>query len=130
MGLLISFPSLAGQQDGTQGPYKIRPEITLNFLIMWDHQFCSANAEATGCAHVQLPLYIGMLNGLCSFLCVLVSFPAGRLKAVFSNGQSYKSDFLNGPSERISPKVGKALCCLTHVDLTPSSSFFALSTVG
>ena len=99
MGLLISFPSLAGQQDGTQGLYKIRPEITLNFLIMWDHQFCSANAEATGCALVHLPLYIGMLNGLCSFLGVLVSFPAGRLKAVFSNGQSYKLDFLNGPRE-------------------------------
>lgn len=114
---------MAGQQDGTQGLYKIRAESALNFLIRRDHQFCSANAEATGCVLVQVPLYIGMLNGLCGFPCVLVSFPSGRLKAVFSHGQSYKLDFLNGPSERISPEVGKALCCLARVDPHSKSLF-------
>ena len=119
---------MAEQQDGTQGLQKIRPEGALNFLIRRDHQFCSADAEATGCALVQVPLCIGELNASCSFLCVLVRFPSGRLKSVFSNGQSYKLDFLNGPSERISPEVGKALCCLAHVDPHSRSLFLCFAS--
>ena len=54
----------------------IRPECALNPLVRCGHWFCSADEESHSlCSLFKCHSTRGLLNGLCTFLCALVSFP-------------------------------------------------------
>lgn len=121
MGLWISFPSLARQQDETQGlDNSLGAWVSLNVdwipwlaesgslaLQMWRATlYSSAAVNRTVEWAVQLPVCSG-------------KFPwSERLNRIFSNEWECELDSVPGCSGRSSFKTGQALCCLNSGWLT------------
>ena len=142
VGVWISFPALAGQQDRTQVLYsslfgepswtwmctefpgQVRPLI---LLCRWGKPWTVLS--------VQVPLYVGLLNVLHSFLCVLVRFPGQTGWRLYS-AMSGATNSLPGHSRGSNSKVCKALCCLNSSWPTPQvpwlkrATGFSLQTIS